>query len=104
MTYDEAIKYAREISFCCGCRIDMSIEGNYHACDDCEHRAFFELAIEALEKQIPKKPDEYYDGYSGGYPVIEYTCPNCGEEVDDTDHHCVCGQTLNWDWSDEDEG
>lgn len=51
---------------------------------------------EALEKQIPKKPEEYWDGYADGYPVIEYQCPCCGRDIDDTDHHCVCGQTIDW--------
>mgnify|MGYP003300448400 CR=1 FL=1 len=55
-----------------------------------------EAAIEALEKQIPKRPDESYNGYSNGYPVWEFYCPNCGEEIDDTDHHCVCGQEIEW--------
>ena len=54
-------------------------------------------AIEALEKQIPKKPDEYYDGYADGYPVIEFKCPNCGAELEaDFDHHCRCGQSIDW--------
>lgn len=56
-----------------------------------------EMAIEALEKQIPKKPNEYYDGYADGNPVIEFECPNCGAELDaDFDHHCRCGQAIDW--------
>lgn len=31
---------------------------------------YFETAIEALEKQLPKKPIEYEDKY--------YACPDCG--------------------------
>lgn len=50
----------------------------------------------ALDKQMPKKPDAYYDGYYDGYPVWEYKCPCCGRDIDDTDHHCVCGQTIDW--------
>lgn len=59
-----------------------------------------ELAIEACEKQIPKAPliweNKYY--YS---PTPNddwgYECPCCGnQEIDYPEHHCVCGQALNW--------
>lgn len=51
------------------------------------------MAINALEKQIPKK-----------LPIVEelYHCPNCGEKdaVLQGDNYCFnCGQAL--DWSDE---
>lgn len=59
------------------------------------------VAIEALEKQIPKKPDESFDGYADGYPVMDYYCPNCGKEVEVDEHHCICGQSI--DWSDYDD-
>lgn len=49
-----------------------------------------------IEKQIPKKPEESYDGYADGYAVIDYHCPNCGREIDETDHHCICGQAIDW--------
>ena len=47
-----------------------------------------EVAIEALEKQIPKK-------------VIGYECPNCGEctdfnGVNKFDYCAECGQRLDW--------
>lgn len=50
------------------------------------------LSIEALEKQIPKKPSQdsiglYY------FP----TCPNCHKELESYDHHCECGQALDWE-------
>lgn len=52
----------------------------------------FEKAIKALEKQIPKKPSQdsiglYY------FPI----CPNCHKELESYDHHCECGQTLDWE-------
>ena len=52
----------------------------------------FEEAIKALEKQIPKKPSQdsvglYY------FP----TCPNCHKELESYDHHCECGQCLDWE-------
>lgn len=28
-----------------------------------------------------------------------YSCPNCGNDtIDYPDHHCTCGQKLNWEW------
>ena len=53
---------------------------------------FLKIAIEALEKQVPKKPSQdsvglYY------FP----TCPNCHKELESYDHHCECGQALNWE-------
>lgn len=75
----------------------------YDNCKDCkgyttekQETDALNIAIEAIEKQIPKKPTESYDGYADGYPVIDYSCPNCGRELDDTDHHCICGQTIDW--------
>lgn len=62
-----------------------------------------EVVADALEKQIPKKPElwhnqpcppEWADDDWG------YRCPACGnEEIDYPEHHCVCGQAI--DWSDE---
>lgn len=61
---------------------------------------------EALEKQIPKKPElwhnqpcppEWADDDWG------YRCPACGnEDIDYPEHHCRCGQAL--DWSDDEYG
>lgn len=73
-----------------------------------DYAAAFETAIEALEKQVPKKPIEYEDKY--------YGCPTCGnvtmmkwERYPDIPMskiyglpYCLgCGQVL--DWSEEDE-
>lgn len=55
---------------------------------------------ELVDKATPKKPIVESSGDFNGVPVYdEYYCPSCGERVDDTDHHCECGQRL--DWSDE---
>ena len=58
------------------------------ACDNCEINA----AIEALEKQIPKKP-EIKDEY--------YVCPVCGvyqETSEGNPPYCInCGQRLLWE-------
>ena len=54
-----------------------------------------EMAIQALEKQIAKKP--YKDNENGVYE--KYHCPTCHRSLFPNDHHCECGQKL--DWSDE---
>lgn len=64
------------------------------------------LAIEALEKQLPKKPTYDGDGYApdGTFIWDEWLCPNCGSryEVDYDDYsYCPnCGQKIKraeWD-------
>ena len=81
-------------------------------CDNCEYcysqgnfgeqREAFQMAINALEKQIPKKPimKPYYDDMEEEY----LCCPTCGEiltdriPLDNKDFyfHCLnCGQKLN---------
>ena len=66
----------------------------------------FQMAINALEKQMPKKPimKTYYEDMEEEY----LCCPTCGEiltdriPLDNKDFyfHCLnCGQKL--DWSDE---
>ncbi len=52
--------------------------------------------IEALEKQIPKKPNRHKeDNVIGEY----YSCPNClNNELSDCydQYCCTCGQLLDW--------
>ena len=64
------------------------------------------MAINALEKQIPKKPEYEADGYANGELVYDYAkCPICGHDFEYgiNDWGCEycsdCGQKL--DWSDE---
>ena len=52
-------------------------------------------AVEALEKQIPEKPK--LDNDNGIYETEH--CPNCNRQLFPNEHHCRCGQAL--DWSDE---
>ena len=65
-----------------------------------------DVAINALEKQIPKKPEYEADGYADGELVYDYAkCPICGHDFEYgiNDWGCEycsdCGQKL--DWSDE---
>ena len=63
------------------------------------------IAIQALEKQIPKKPTYEGDGYApdGTFVWDEWICPCCGSryevDYDDYDYCPNCGQKI--DWSDE---
>mgnify|MGYP007029246259 CR=1 FL=1 len=65
-----------------------------------------ELAIQALEKQIPQSLDYEGDGYSNGQLVYDtWVCLCCGHhyevDYDDYEYCPKCGQHI--DWSDENE-
>lgn len=51
-----------------------------------------DIIIDALEKQIPKKPCN--DNENGVYEK-EY-CPNCHRNLFPNEHHCKCGQAIDW--------
>lgn len=57
-----------------------------------------DTAIEALEKQLSKKPIEIKETYTskiGEFRVAK--CPNCGKEVSDRFNVCLeCRQNLDW--------
>ena len=69
---------------------ECSIYGNV-GCDHCYNDAI-NMAIKALEKQIPNKP--YKDRENGVY--YKEHCPCCGRSLFPNDHHCVCGQAIDW--------
>ena len=60
------------------------------------------VAINAIEKQIPKKPIKKnpicYERTKDGQEhfAFDYFCPNCNEQIKITEHHCKCGQALDW--------
>ena len=54
-----------------------------------EHHEAMKIAIEALEKQIPKKVDDTYED------SLEDLCPMCGAIIYETDKCCfICGQAI----------
>lgn len=64
--------------------------------------SYAKLAIDALNKQIPKQPDLEGDGYWDGELIYDTGhCPLCGEgyEIDyHTPRYCEnCGQALDWE-------
>ena len=85
MTNEEAIKNINALNAVCGQK------GFY----DAEFESALALAILALEKQIPKKP--YKDNENGVYEKEH--CPSCHRSLFPNDHHCECGQAI--DWSDD---
>lgn len=105
MTENEAKTMLEAYTECDRIKNDVAYEKQCHKdCDNCklcyakgtvgEHREALNIAIKALEKQIPKKVIKWANG-------TEH-CPTC-----DCDNSCIgygvcidCGQKL--DWSDTD--
>ena len=60
------------------------------------------MGMQALEKQIPKKPDLEGDGYDndGNLVYDTWICPNCEKhyevDYDNYDYCPNCGQKLKW--------
>lgn len=52
--------------------------------------------INALKKQIPRKPNIH--GYREGREIntISYTCPICNRHIGREDYCKHCGQALDW--------
>ena len=89
MTYEEAIKHFKSL------QKRYTKEHNGRMCEKVN------LALEALDKQIPKKPIIRETEDSFGY-VKHILCPNC-EKIDfGHERPCfcrICGQAI--DWSDD---
>ena len=78
---------------------EEAIEGlNYLISDDCtdtqhDYIEEIELAIKALEKQIPKKPNIELRGTTGWNTTIH--CPTCKSLMPSIRKYCgECGQRL----------
>ena len=89
MTYEDAIKNINALNAVCG-------KKDFY---DTEFENALALAIDALEKQIPKKPIIREAEDSFGF-VKYILCPNC-EKVDfGYERHCfckLCGQAIDWE-------
>ncbi len=96
MTYKEAIDFINN---------KIQIDVRFCSDDDInETKTALTIAIQALEKQIPKKPKAYIE--RGKY--FDYECPKCGMTYGQTTWHgkfCPnCGQALDFsERSDTDE-
>ena len=81
-TAEEAIKNINALNAVCGQK------GLY----DAEFESALALAIDALEKQIPKKPYWEYGGWH---------CKSCGLDVLSDEYFCpLCGQAIDWEETD----
>ena len=66
------------------------VEWNYPM----DYAVAFEKAIEALEKQIPKKNKIIDEKYTRNFI---FGCANCNEPVKFPQKYCAyCGQALDW--------
>ena len=67
-----------------------SIKGEGYQC----HKEVYEIAISALEKQIPQTPGHYKFREMG---KIVLPCPNCDSDLDGGEEYCkYCGQAIKW--------
>ena len=95
MTIDEAIKNLRTLWIAQVLKANVVKEDGHPL--ESDFVTAVNMAIDALDKQIPKVPrlsDDYYD--------YDYHCPRCGAYITGVYADkccCECGQAL--DWSDE---
>jgi len=62
------------------------------------HEELEDIAIEALERQIPRKPRRFPETRSS----LKWNCGYCGEALVARQRYCSwCGHPI--DWSDEDD-
>ena len=70
-------------------------------------REALDMAIKALEKQIPVRPSVWENRYYASPTPNDdwgYECPCCGnEDIDYPERHCECGQALDWEWEPDEQ-
>lgn len=102
MTIEEAIYCLKsympdaEDDMCKNCKYYGSVkDGSAYIC---KSNAAREMAIEALEKQVPKEPEyEEEDRFVENHFACYAYCPQCGCEINTGEMHCTqCGQAIDW--------
>ena len=101
MTNKEAIIHIEQIRPKKCKMVNGKLQGGFPDHDSDIGKAI-DMAIEALEKQIPQIPDYEGDGYADGFPIYDtWICPSCGRHYEiDYDHYVYCpecGQLISWD-------
>lgn len=92
MTNEEAIKILKENRETYQAFINQGYEDN----EDIKRVLLaLDMAIEALEKQILKKP-ERLEGTLFGKERYYHKCPNCGDPYVDDNYCPICGQAIDW--------
>ena len=90
MTNKEAIEHIKNIKI-------YSYQDGYTD----EAREALDMAVSALEKQIPKELIAEGDGYADGSMVYDsFYCPSCDHymEWDEVEDYCPnCGQKICWE-------
>ena len=77
-------------------RIKRNTEPKFWNAEDIKH---YNNIVNALEKQIPKKPLPEREVRSGR--IVSFTCPNCNhKDLGNNEfrfNHCEdCGQAIDW--------
>ena len=94
ITTQEAINYLRDPT-CAGAGLSTKEKLKLH-------EEAVDMAVEALEKQIPMRPVQDTKPRDGmGHTYYDWVCPTCGtflafEPARIEPHHCKCGQALYW--------
>lgn len=109
MTAKEAIEKLRAYHKCQSLQVKGIYEDcNEKLCDNCdlcyaqgnagEHIESIEIAIQALKKQIPKKPNYEREQTSPfGEDDVPY-CPRCKLSLPESVNYCEkCGQKILWE-------
>ena len=93
MKPEEAIKILQE-------RIGLTKKVWSNVPEIIKYREALELAVKALKKQIPMRPNNVQTifDFSGRYCTTKGNCPVCNiEELYKSDFYCnKCGQKLDW--------
>ena len=96
MTELEAIDWLKAISATQAQSIHKNSLGN--------RKEALYMAMKALDKQTPKKPDYIADGYADGLLCYDYAkCPICGHDFEygindwGSEYCSDCGQKLDWE-------